>query len=45
MNKAMVLAQLYLLYVMAEVQGKEAIFIKSLAKVFAISFQQLNNNQ
>lgn len=45
MNKVMILAQQYLIYLIAEAHGKEAIVIKSSANVFAISFQQVNNKQ
>lgn len=45
MNKVMVLAQQYLIYLIAEAQGKEASVIKSSANVFAASFQQVNNKQ
>lgn len=45
MNKVMVLAQKYLIYFIADAQGKEASVIKSSAKVFAVSFQQVNNKQ
>lgn len=41
----MILAQQYLINLIAKAQGKEAIVIKSLANVFAVSFQQVNNKQ